>query len=491
MFKTVFSRMLVMFLIVVVGSLTVLGVVLIGVFRAQFLDDRKKSLLRESAEINTIVAEKYYYKEKRPAALEEMKIIARQYGASIWVMDRSGGSMTVVDKQSVQEWEGQSQAGSIDEYLTEVLNGYEISTSGFFGDYFDEEVLTVGRPLVIGPESESKIEGAIFMHVKLGEVVNATNRMIANIVSSIALAALLALILVTLTARRISHPLVQINRVMRSYGKGDFSVRAQVKGRDEVAQLAQGVNAMADELDNLEVMRKRFVSNVSHELKSPIASMRGFVQGMLDGTVASEQREEILSIVLEETNRLNNLINDLLDLAKIESGNFPMQIAPFDINELVRRTLISFETQIDQKKLDVRVHFSQEYGCVLADRDRIAQVLRNLLDNAIKFSRVGGILTVRTSFSRHTAYVGIRDSGVGITKEHLEHIWERFYTAEEAHTPGESGTGLGLSIVKRILDQHSSHIRVSSTPGQGTLFVFTLACAPAERKTEILAKTKT
>lgn len=478
MFKTVFSRILLMFLVVIIGAFSVLGVIITVIFRAQFEADKKRALEGEAKKINEIVEEKYYFEEKRNIAREELKVIARQYKASIMILDRNGTSITVMDEYSYNEWEGQENAASVNPYLSRVLVGEIIYTRGFFGDFFQEEVMTVGRPLTI----DGNIEGGIFIHIKMGDIDQAIKSMATNILLGVLVVTAFAVIMVTLAARGISRPLVEINRIVQRYGKGDFTERARVRGRDEVAQLAERVNRMADDLENLEVLRKSFVSNVSHELKSPLASMRGFLQGMLDTTVPDEQREEVLGIVLEETNRLNKLINDLLDLAKIESGNFPIHITSFDINELIRKTLISFETQIEAKRLSVKVQFNQEYGFVFADRDRMAQVLRNLLDNAIKFAQEGGDLAVRTSFGRTEAYIGIRNSGAGIAPDRLEHIWERFYTVDEAHTPGVSGTGLGLSIVKRILDQHSSRIHVSSTLHKGTLFVFTLRRAPAERK---------
>ncbi len=474
MFKTVVSRLLVIYLIVILSALVAFGIATAEMFNIQFMDDRLQTLLREAEQINEIVETKF--ERNRIAAREELAIIARQYNAAIWIMDLNYDTMQVVDPAHPDEWEG-AQIDHIPEDIREkVLAGYNVPTRGFFGNLYDEPVLTLGRPLVL----EEQVQGAIFMHVKLSDI----QAQVAQIYRNVALASLFAVafasFLIYFTAIRFSRPLVEMNVVAQRFSKGDFSVRPEIHGRDEIAQLAASIDQMADDLNDLEQMRKSFVANVSHELKSPLAAMRGFIEGMYDGTIAEADFNQTLGIVLDETKRLNLLINDLLDLARIESGKFPIAPSVFDINELLRRTLILFESRIDAKKLDVFARFRQDYCFVYADKDRIEQVLRNLLDNAIKFSREGGRLSLITHANPHRqrAVISIADSGIGIPKEDLRHIWERFYKVDKAHTPSESGTGLGLSILKRIIDEHDQIIRVKSGgENQGSTFTFTLALA--------------
>ncbi len=476
MFKTVVSRLLVIYLIVILSALVAFGIGSAEMFNIQFMNDRLQTLLREAEQINVVI--ETTYNRNRIAAIDELAIIARQYNAAIWVIDLDNVVMQVVDPAHPHEWEGaQAEAYDIPEDIrTKVLAGYNVPTRGFFGNLYDEPVLTLGRPLVL----DEQVQGAIFMHVKLSDI----QAQVAQIYRNVALASLFAVafasFMIYFTAIRFSRPLVEMNVVAQRFSKGDFSVRPKIRGRDEVAQLAASIDKMADDLNDLEQMRKSFVANVSHELKSPLAAMRGFIEGMYDGTIAEADFNQTLGVVLDETKRLNLLINDLLDLARIESGKFPIAPSVFDINELLRRTLILFESRIDEKKLDVYVRFRQDYCFVYADKDRIEQVLRNLLDNAIKFSREGGRLSLIThaNAQRQRAIISIADSGIGIPKEDLRHIWERFYKVDKAHTPSESGTGLGLSILKRIIDEHKQIIRVKSAgEGRGTTFTFTLALA--------------
>ena len=235
---------------------------------------------------------------------------------------------------------------------------------------------------------------------------------------------------------------------------------------------------MASELNTLEEARRSFVANVSHELRSPLTSMRGFLEAMQDGTIAQEDYAKYLDIVINENRRMTSMVNDLLDLARIESGQVVIKKEVFDINELIVRTMLTFEARVDAKKLNVELDMKPEKIAVEADPGQIAQVVRNLIDNAIKFTPEGGSLWLITKVKKKVVTVTVKDSGKGIDADSIPHLFERFYKAEKAHTPGESaGTGLGLAIVKRIIDQHDQDITVESEPGKGTSFTFTLNAA--------------
>ena len=198
--------------------------------------------------------------------------------------------------------------------------------------------------------------------------------------------------------------------------------------------MAMSFNAMADSLEKLELMRRSFVANVSHELKSPLTSMRGYIQGVLDHTISREEQDKYLAVALEETDRMNRLINDLLDLSQIQTGQFSMDIKTLDINETIRRVLIACEERINEKGMDVQVEFDQEVLLAEGDPDRIKQVIINLLDNAIKFNREGGLITLKTWQHKDTVYVKIADQGPGIPEEEMAHIWEPFYQIDKSRS---------------------------------------------------------
>lgn len=240
---------------------------------------------------------------------------------------------------------------------------------------------------------------------------------------------------------------------------------------------------MADELAADEEAQRSFVANVSHELRSPLTSMRGFLEAMQDGTIPPEEFPKYFEIVLNENKRMTAMVNDLLDLARIESSQNDVKKTAFDINSLIMNTLITFEAKINAKNIDVEIKLCDSAPLVYADQNQITQVLHNLCDNAIKFLNENGRLTVSTVAERECVRVTVADNGKGISEEDLPYIFDRFYKAEKAHTPsGTSGTGLGLSIVKRIIESHGETIDVSSELGKGTSFTFTVMRAPDKAK---------
>ena len=282
---------------------------------------------------------------------------------------------------------------------------------------------------------------------------------------------------------RVIHPFVEMNHAVQCYSRGDFSTRIPVDGKDEAAQLGKSLNEMAEQLRTLEDTRRSFVANVSHELRSPLTSMKGFLEAMRDGTIPEEDFPQYIEIVLNETRRMVTLVNDLLDLARIESGTIQLNFEVFDINELIRRTLLTFEARLNENEMEMDVRFAQEQCSVFADPAQIGQVLRNLIDNAIKYSPKGRVLSVSTYSMRKTVYVTVRDNGIGIPQEDVPHVFDRFYKVEKAHTPApQMGSGLGLSIVKRIIEQHGQSITVRSARGRGTQFTFTLERASSGKR---------
>ena len=341
-------------------------------------------------------------------------------------------------------------------------------TSHYFGGLFSE-VLSL---YCVIPGDTAQL---LLVHADMRSC-NASLRAMAGWLGISLLISLILVCLVNLyTANTIIKPITSMNHFVQCYSKGDFSRRLPVTGRDEASQLARSFNEMAEQLHDMDNTRKSFVANVSHELRSPLTSIKGFLEAMKDGTIPPEEHEAYLDIVLSETRRMTSMLNDLLDLARIESGIITVTYKTFDINELIRRILITFEARISEKKLALEVKFSHDECYVNADANQISQVLRNLIDNAIKYSPEGRSLSVSTYPLRKEVYVIIKDTGIGIPSEDVPHVFDRFYKVEKAHTPSpQVGSGLGLSIVKKIIEAHGQSITVKSARGKGTQFTFTL-----------------
>lgn len=268
------------------------------------------------------------------------------------------------------------------------------------------------------------------------------------------------------------RPLAELNFVADKMSKGDFSQRAMVSSDDEIGSLANSFNLMVESIEHTDQNRRDFISNISHELRSPITSIRGFIAGILDGIIPKDKENYYLNVVYEEINRLTRLINDLLDLSAMESGRFSMNITEVDLNEIIRISIVKFETRINEKKLKVDISLDAEHQYVAADRDRLIQVVTNLLDNAVKHSAPEGHVEVSTRVKGKKVTVSIYNDGMPISDADLKNIWARFYKADRSRTQKES-TGLGLPIVRNILTQLGEDVWVENRE-TGVVFQFTL-----------------
>ncbi len=276
---------------------------------------------------------------------------------------------------------------------------------------------------------------------------------------------------------RLVRPLKQMAEATRRFAEGDFSYRLTVRGRDEVAQLAAALNSMAASLSSVEGTHRQFVGNVSHELKTPMTTISGFIDGILDGTIPPERRDHYLQIVSDEVKRLSRLVRSMLDLSRIDSGAMTLTRTRFDLSELCCTTLLSFEQRLEEKQITVEGLENAGRCYVLADRDLIGQVVYNLIDNATKFINEGGTLTLSLQPQGRLVSCRIRNTGPGISAEELPHIFDRFYKSDRSRGLDKSGAGLGLYIVKNIISLHGGEITVRSAEGEYCEFCFRLSAA--------------
>ena len=402
----------------------------------------------------------------------KIRSIKDTYGAEIWIVNYSAGTVQYLDG----EWNTSEQIATpeVQECFDRIREGNEIRVQGLFPDLGDE-IVTIGVPWRY---SDGYVVGAVFLHISVESLEVSFGELLVTILPTSSLALILGIILSYFLARSESRPVKQISRAVHDFAKGDLSSRVQLKCGGELQELGDSINDMAQALSELEMSRRSFVANVSHELRSPLTSMRGYVQGMLDGTIPPEEHDRYMGVVMDETHRLTALVNDLLNLSRIENGKFPMDKKPYDICEQLRRILIGFERRIDERCSDVQIDMPDVQLMVNADADRINQVISNLIDNALKFMpESGGVLRLSLAAEGSVVRIKVGDNGEGISPEDLPHVFDRFYKADKAHTSG-MGTGLGLAIAKSILEQHGSKITVRSEGlGKGAEFEFCLAAA--------------
>ena len=278
---------------------------------------------------------------------------------------------------------------------------------------------------------------------------------------------------------RMVRPLREMATATRRFGEGDFSYRLPVRGRDETAELADALNHMALSLSSLENMRRSFVANVSHELKTPMTAIAGFVDGILDGTIPPQEQNKYLRLVSDEVKRLSRLVRTMLNLSRLDAGELKLSPIKFDLTDVACRTLLSFERAIEEKHIAVAGLEDCVPTEVTADPDLIGQVVYNLIDNAVKFTDDGGRLSLAVASADGWVSLTVRNSGAGIPQDEMPHLFERFYKSDKSRSLDKTGVGLGLYIVRNIIHLHGGEITVRSVEGEFAEFCFRLPAAPA------------
>ncbi|MED9904601.1 MAG: HAMP domain-containing sensor histidine kinase [Lachnospiraceae bacterium] len=351
---------------------------------------------------------------------------------------------------------------------------------GTFFDSYEEDMLNVIAPIT----SEYKVKGYVVIHTAMSGIEASSNKLLNISYITLGILFLLSLIILIFFTEIVYVPLRKITYATEQYASGNMHYEFQVDSEDEIGYLAACLNYMASEIARSEDDQKKFVANISHDFRSPLTSIRGYLDAMLDGTIPPELHEKYLQIVLNETDRLTKLTNSLLTLNNLNTKGMLLDKTDFDINQVIRNTAASFEGTCRKKTLAIELVLTNDTMYVNADMGKIQQVLYNLLDNAIKFSHHNSVIRIETSEKKHKLFVSVKDSGIGIPKNDLKLIWERFYKSDSSRGKDKKGTGLGLSIVKEIIASHGEHINVISTEGVGTEFIFSLPCSAVNDEDE-------
>ncbi len=333
-------------------------------------------------------------------------------------------------------------------------------------------VMLVGRPI---RSASGNVVGAVFSAMPVSDI----NALLHTFFRFFMIAALVVLLISGLLAsyvsRKLTRPLTHIAQAARAFALGRFDTRIPVRAsrQDEIGQLAQAFNAMAESMEKSEQLRRDFIANVSHELRTPMTSIAGYVDGILDGTIPPTRQTYYLTVIRDEVHRMNRLVVTMLEIARMQSGNMTLELTNFDICEQCSRTALNLEERITEKNLDMRLDFPKDAVMVRADRDKITQVVSNLLDNAVKFATPGTPLSLRVAPHGDKARVSVSNDGPEISPEDLPHVFDRFHKADRSRGRDKGGLGLGLYIVKTILAGHGETIWVESREGR-TTFTFTL-----------------
>lgn len=458
----------------------VLGFITVSTISSRMIQDyavkdTAESLYKEASSISQSYGSALYDSEvSLETVQQQMSALSSYMDVRIWILNPSG--RMVIDSAKVLDPNVETKIDDFDPSIT----GNSFYTVGQFFSSFNEDMLSVIAPI----SSNYKVRGYVIIHKPLADV-NAKAADILNY-SYILLIMLfiLSLIILVFFTEIVYKPLRKIIHATEEYGAGNMHYELDVESDDELGYLAGSLKYMSGEMARFEDDQKKFIANVSHDFRSPLTSIRGFLEAMLDGTIPPENYPHYISLVLNQTDRLTKLTNSLLQLNNMNTAGMLLSLSDFDINSTIRSVAESFEQTCKNKKISIDLVTYESALYVNADEEKIQQVLYNLVDNAIKFSPENSVIRIETTEKKNKVFVSVKDNGIGIPKDEQGQIWDRFYKTDLSRGKDKKGTGLGLSIVREILRAHDENINLVSTEGVGSEFIFTLKRSELNDETE-------
>lgn len=470
--KTTFSQTFITIAVILLAALLLVGI-FFQVLAKNFIAERTVEGLKRDGQV--IVQLVQAYSDESPLALRDFHIAltaaASVSGAEAVICDAGGRLLFCADEPYGCKHSGLVLAP---EYLRRTFENNGSVDTGIIDGLYTDRRFVVSLPI---RSTSGRNLGIVIM----SEPVDTSMQLLAKILEIFVFVSLsvvsISVIIMTVFVRRQSMPLREMARAASSFGHGDLTARVNTNGHysQEVEELALAFNNMASSLQISEYQRQEFIANVSHELKTPMTTISGFLDGILDGTIPEEKQKEYLSMVSGETKRLSRLVRSMLDISRLQEQGVipPEQISQFDLTERAGQVLISLEQKIMEKNLDVQVRFPEYPVYTRACEDHITQVIYNLLDNAVKFSPQGGALELSMEDGGNKVYVSISNTGETIPPEELPLVFDRFHKLDKSRSKNRDSWGLGLYIVKTIIGFHGENISVTSREGK-TTFIFTL-----------------
>ena len=474
--KSLFGKYLRNTMIIVFSSFVVLGSVMMVAFSEYTKNDKRKILTQSATSMASITASMVAEEDNGSAVSSFLLLFVKSFSlnidADIFVTDLDGNVILGAFANSTDRVGKQFVPfKSVPKEAVERAAAGTFTGNGKRNGIYEDPYYVVGVPLATSAEDKTP-SGAVFAAMNTASLTEYQFATFQMFLIAAAAAFLLSFCIVGLFAYRLVKPLRQISAAARSLGEGDFSVRVPVASSDEIGQLALSFNTMADSLSNSESMSRSFVANVSHELKTPMTTIAGFIDGILDGTIPPERQSHYLRIVSDEVKRLSRLVKTMLNLSRIDNGELKLRPADFDISETVLSTVLTFEKSIDEKQIDVRGLDALAPKQVHGDEDLLHQVVYNLVENAVKFTNPGGYIKFTVCDSIDRVAVDIENSGSGIQADELPLVFEKFYKTDKSRSQDKNGMGLGLYLVKTIIRLHGGDISVTSAVDQFTRFSF-------------------
>ncbi len=474
--KTLFKKYLGITSTVILISFLILCFVML-VFVSGYWKSEKRELLHKNAqsvagiaEVSVISVERGKYILDKTRMQNFMMAFAQNINSDIFITNTGGQSILAAfgsggDVDSTRKIEP--------DIMKQALRG-RYNAEGILSGVYKHPYYVVGVPIMVETRDGASTIGAVFTASSTTSFNAFRWEMVRIFLLAAVAAFLVSFCIIWLFSYRLVQPLRKMAAAAHAFGEGDFSIRVPVSSRDEIGQLAVAFNKMADSLASGESARRNFIANVSHELKTPMTTIAGFVDGILDGTIPPEREKHYLTIVSQEIKRLSRLVHTMLSLSRIDSGELCLHPSRFDITNIVLIVFLSFEQKIEARKIDVQGLEKAKSLFIEGDEDMIHQVVYNLVDNAVKFTNEGGYIRVSVTDGSDRVTVSIENSGAGIAPGELPLIFDRFFKTDKSRSQERNGLGLGLYIVQTIIHLHGGEITAQSEEGKYCRFQFWL-----------------
>lgn len=466
--KTIYQKITGINILVIIVSY---ALIMIGVNTAlnnMFLSQREEMLLDKSKDF-----QKLFDDAQMLGVLDMSKM-----KTEIAYLESNLGIKVILSDVEGKGIESDAQAGRIidesnltAEDVTSIFKGETVKIRGYIKSISKDKILIIGTPIYI----QGAPTYALFLTSSIPEI-RAANKSINGIVLfSLMVSAIIASLMLLQFTNRMNRQIKDMNQAAKYLAKGNFDKSIRVDRNDELGELMESFNHMAHELKRAEGMKRNFISNLSHDLRSPLQSITGYTRAILDGTIDATRQERYLKIVLDESERLSKLVNDILDLSKMESGHINIMKSDFDINQLLIHELDKFESRIIEKNIRLDIKLEESKTLAHGDEEATRRIVHNLMDNAIKFVDLDGTVDIRSELTNDKFLIGIRNSSPYIEENDLSLIWNRFMKLDVSRGEVKSSSGLGLAIVKELVKAQGEKVEVYSSPEIGVQFVFSIS----------------
>ena len=464
--RTFFDKVVVIIILLLIGVFIAVGSYTTYATQKALVTEKQDNLINEA---NLLSEQTIISYVQGITSLDYLQVRFNEFEdslkTSVWYFDSEGKLIVASNPENYPKLPG---------YLKDIADSIDpkkaFTLTGDFYGIFDNTMISIGLPVYTGMTQN----GFLILRTSMTELDDLQNNMLNIMYMPFLVMILVVGVVLAYLSGTVIRPIAKLNSAAREYAKGNFETKTGVKRKDEIGELSDSLEYMASELSKLDEYRKNFIANISHDFRSPLTSIKGYLEAMLDGTIPIEKYDRYLNIVLTESKRLSKLTEGLLELNDFDTYGPILKKQNFDVVDIIREVRNTVEGVCEEKKIDLRLKCPAEDTHVYADKMKIGQVIYNLVDNAIKFSPKGGQIQITVYDKNDKIFVSVKDEGSGIEKEKQNKVWDRFYKSDTSRGKDKQGTGLGLSITKEIMKAHGEHIDLISTEGAGSEFVFSL-----------------